>query len=64
MEEMVRGSKQALIDRLAAEHRAMKIRVRELGGQIALTSAERAEYEQLKKMKLRTKDRLRWLTSP
>ncbi len=63
MENSVSGSRQALIDRLAAEHEALKARIRELDSQLTLTSAERTEYAELKKMKLRTKDRLRWLVS-
>ena len=61
METSAQGNSTFSIERLSAEHRAMKQRVRELSSRVALTSAERAEYHQLKKMKLRTKDRIRWL---
>lgn len=50
-----------LLDQLNAEHRALKARLRELGRHISLTSAEKVEYAQLKKMKLRAKDRIRML---
>jgi uncharacterized protein YdcH (DUF465 family) len=53
--------KEALLARLTAEHRALKARLRELEKHIALTSAEQVEYAQLKKLKLRTKDRIRML---
>ncbi len=53
--------KQALINELTAEHRAIKARIRELDKHIALTSAEQVEYAQLKKLKLRAKDRIRLL---
>lgn len=46
---------------LVAEHRAIKARLRELDRHLSLTSAEQVEYSQLKKMKLRAKDRLRLL---
>lgn len=55
--------KEELLTRLTAEHRALKARLRELGRHISLTSAEKVEYAQLKKMKLRTKDRIRMLES-
>lgn len=54
-------SKQDLLEQLAAEHRALKERLRELDRHISLTSAEQVEYNQLKKMKLQTKDRMRLL---
>lgn len=54
-------TKEELLTRLTAEHRALKERLRELGRHISLTSAEKVEYAQLKKMKLRTKDRIRML---
>ncbi len=53
--------KQVLINELTAEHRAIKARIRELDKHIALTSAEQVEYAQLKKLKLRAKDRIRLL---
>jgi hypothetical protein len=61
VEPSAQGNNDMSIERLSAEHRAMKLRVRELSKRVALTSAERTEYHQLKKMKLRTKDRIRWL---
>lgn len=54
-------SKKQLLAQLNEEHRSLKARLRELGRHISLTSAERVEYAQLKKMKLRTKDRIRLL---
>jgi hypothetical protein len=54
-------TKQELLAQLNEEHRELKARLRELGRHIALTSAEKVEYAQLKKMKLRTKDRIRML---
>jgi hypothetical protein len=54
-------TKQELLAQLNEEHRALKARLRELGRHISLTSAEKVEYAQLKKMKLRTKDRIRML---
>jgi hypothetical protein len=56
-----RPEREALISRLTEEHRAIKERLRELERHIALTSAERVEYAELKKMKLATKDRIRAL---
>ena len=55
------ASKQDLVEQLAAEHRALEERLRELDRHISLTSAERVEYNQLKKMKLRAKDRIQFL---
>jgi uncharacterized protein YdcH (DUF465 family) len=54
-------SKQDLLEQLMAEHRALEERLRKLDRHISLTSAEQVEYSQLKKMKLRTKDRMRLL---
>lgn len=53
--------KLVLINELTAEHRAIKARIRELNKHLALTSAEQVEYAQLKKLKLRAKDRIRLL---
>ena len=53
--------KRDLINQISAEHRAIKARIRELDRHISLTSAERVEYAQLKKLKLRAKDRIRVL---
>jgi uncharacterized protein YdcH (DUF465 family) len=58
---MKQGNTQNKLDRLTAEHRAFKSRLRELEKHISLTSAEQVEYAQLKKLKLRTKDRIRLL---
>jgi len=55
------ADKQELIEELTAEHRALKARLRELEKHLTLTSAEQVEYAQLKKLKLRTKDRIRLL---
>jgi hypothetical protein len=55
------ASKEDLLTRLTAEHRAIKERLRQLDRHISLTSAEQVEYAQLKKMKLATKDRIRAL---
>jgi uncharacterized protein YdcH (DUF465 family) len=56
--EMNMSEKQHLIERLSAEHRSLKGRIRALVKHKTLTSAEQVEYQQLKKMKLRTKDRM------
>jgi hypothetical protein len=55
--------KSNLLDQLSAEHRAHEARLAELGRHVSLTSAERLEYAQLKKLKLATKDRMRALGS-
>ena len=55
------ASKEDLLGRLTAEHRAIKERIRALDRHISLTSSEQVEYAQLKKMKLATKDRIRAL---
>ena len=52
------SSKQDLLEQLTAEHQALKERLRKLDGHLSLTSEEQVEYNQLKKMKLRTKDRI------
>jgi uncharacterized protein YdcH (DUF465 family) len=51
-------SKQQMIHQLDAEHRAIKARIRELDKHVSLTSAEQVEYAELKKLRLRTKDRI------
>lgn len=51
-------SKDDLLGELTAEHQALKERLRELSRHLSLTSAEQVEYAQLKKLKLRTKDRI------
>lgn len=55
------ANKEVLLTKLTAEHRALKARIQELNRHVSLTSAERVEYSQLKKLKLRTKDRIRSL---
>ncbi len=52
-------SKEQVLDRLNAEHQALKTRLRELVRRLSLTSVEQVEYVQLKKLKLRAKDRIR-----
>jgi hypothetical protein len=59
----VSTSKKELLEMLSQEHRILEERLRELGRHIALTSAEKVEYAQLKKMKLRAKDRIRALST-
>lgn len=54
-------SNEDLLQKLTEEHRALKERLRELGKQVSLTAAEQTEYNQLKKLKLQTKDRIRQL---
>lgn len=61
MQTTTAADKQELIEELTAEHRALKARLRELEKHLTLTSAEQVEYAQLKKLKLRTKDRIRLL---
>ena len=61
MQNLAGDRKQDLITQLSNEHRAIKARIRELDKHIALTSAEQVEYAQLKKLKLRAKDRIRML---
>lgn len=46
------------LERLAAEHRALKERVHELEQHLSLTSSEQIELARLKKLKLQTKDQL------
>jgi uncharacterized protein YdcH (DUF465 family) len=55
------ASKEDLLEQLMAEHRALEERLKKLDRHLSLTSAEQVEYSQLKKMKLRTKDRIRML---
>jgi uncharacterized protein YdcH (DUF465 family) len=54
-------NKDQTLSQLTAEHRALKARIQELNRHVSLTSAEQVEYSQLKKLKLRTKDRIRSL---
>ncbi len=51
-------ARQGEIARLTDEHREIKARLRELDRHISLTSAERVERAQLKRLKIRTKDKL------
>lgn len=61
MQNLTGDQKRDLITHLAQEHRAIKARIRELNKHLSLTSAEQVEYAQLKKLKLRAKDRIRLL---
>lgn len=54
-------SNQSQLKQLVAEHQELKARLRSLNRHVALTSAEQVEVAQLKKLKLRTKDRIRLL---
>lgn len=56
--ELSPQSKEELLEQLVAEHQQLKARLRALNRHVALTSAERVEVAQLKKMKLRAKDRI------
>ena len=47
-----------LLDSLTAQHEQLKSRLRELEKHVSLTTAEQLEYSRLKKLKLRTKDRI------
>ena len=58
MKQLVGGSKDDVLEKLMEEHRRLDERLRILDDQCSLTSAERIEYCQLKKMKLLTKDRI------
>lgn len=51
-------SKQQTMERLTAKHHALKVRVHELEGHLALNSHEQLQLSQLKKLKLHTKDQL------
>lgn len=61
MQNLNGEQKRDLIIQLTNEHRAIKQRIRELNKHLSLTSAEQVEYAQLKKLKLRAKDRIRML---
>lgn len=54
-------SKESQLKQLVAEHQELKARLRSLNRHVALTSAEQVEVAQLKKLKLRAKDRIRML---
>lgn len=58
------AAKQQELDHLLEEHRALNARLHELDKHISLTSAERVERAELKKMKLRTKERILILQRP
>jgi len=58
VERIVVTEKQHLMNRLSAEHRVLKVRIRQLVKHKMLTSAEQVEYLQLKKLTLRTKDHM------
>jgi uncharacterized protein YdcH (DUF465 family) len=47
-----------LLSSLLDEHRRLDLRLQAMDAQLSLTTAERAEYAQLKKQKLLTKDRI------
>lgn len=47
-----------LLSTLLDEHRRLDLRLQAMDAQLSLTAAERVEYAQLKKEKLRTKDRI------
>lgn len=51
-------TKQELMARLEAEHRALKARVQELESHLSLSPSEQLELARLKKLKLQTKDQL------
>ncbi len=61
MQNSTAEAKRAMLDRLTAEHAALKDRLRELDRHISLTSQEKLEYARLKKLKLRTKDKIQLL---
>ncbi|MFH0902729.1 MAG: YdcH family protein [Pseudomonadota bacterium] len=48
--------REALLERLKAEHRALEARLAELERHISLTSEEQVERAQIKKLKLAKKD--------
>jgi uncharacterized protein YdcH (DUF465 family) len=51
-------SNQQKLERLMAEHRALKERVHQLEQHLSLTTSEQLELARLKKLKLHTKDQL------
>ncbi len=51
-------TKEQQLDQLMDQHRALKARLHELDKHLSLSSAEQVERAQLKKMKLRTKERI------
>ena len=54
-------SNRNLLEELEREHATLKARVAELSSLPTMTADEKVEYQQLKKKKLRTKDRIRLL---
>ena len=52
------GTSPDLLSTLLDEHRRLDQRLQAMDAQLSLTSAERLEYQQLKKQKLLTKDRI------
>lgn len=58
MKAIAADSRDEMVAALLEEHRRLDERLRILEMQRCLTSAEQVEYSQLKKQKLRAKDRL------
>jgi uncharacterized protein YdcH (DUF465 family) len=54
----------AEVERLRARHDEIEKRLSELERHLSLTPDEQVERSQLKKEKLRAKDRIAWLSSP
>ena len=50
--------REALLEKLKAEHRALDMRLAELDAHISLTSEEQIEWHQVKKLKLAKKDQI------
>jgi len=48
----------AMLERLRAEHRALDVRLAELDRHLSLTPEEQVERARIKKLKLATKDRM------
>jgi uncharacterized protein YdcH (DUF465 family) len=57
------NANESLLAELVIEHRRIDDRIKHLERQRSLTSAEQAEVANLKKQKLRTKDRIARLSS-
>ena len=58
MKALAADSRDEIVAALLEEHRSLDERLRSLETQRFLTSTEQVEYTQLKKQKLRAKDRL------
>lgn len=58
MKALAADSRDEIVAALLEEHRRLDQRLRSLETQRFLTAAEQVEYTQLKKQKLRAKDRL------